>query len=143
MDPMHSSYHVPDSRTDQTNFNAYVRCFSTVVDHMQRQFHIQKCELGRLHSKKAIGVLSEIWRAVPMAVAKSIPNAVADEKKLRDVLAQCGAVEAVRINILYLVRSSVPRCCSQSNICTLASNPVVRAQRRLRLKNWMVMSRGR
>ena len=64
---------------------------------MQRQFHIQKCELGRLHSKKAIGVLSEIWRAVPMAVAKSIPNAVADEKKLRDVLAQCGAVEAVRI----------------------------------------------
>eukprot|EP01043_Picozoa_sp_COSAG02_P025404 COSAG02_NODE_1426_length_12664_cov_6.226980_5_plen_101_part_00 len=88
-------------RTNQTNFNADVQpavwCSPAASHDIQRQFHIQTCDLARLQSKKAIGVLSEIWRAVPMAVVKQIPKAVADEKKLRDIVAQCGAVDAVRI----------------------------------------------
>jgi hypothetical protein len=74
--------------------------------------------LVRLHSKKAIGVLSEIWRAVPMAVVKNIPNAVADEKKLKDIVAQCGAVDAVRIitsSVFDLLRPDA----AHSPICTL------------------------
>lgn len=31
-----------------------------------------------------------------MAVVKKIPDSFADEKKLRDALTQCGAVQAVR-----------------------------------------------
>eukprot|EP01046_Picozoa_sp_COSAG06_P083115 COSAG06_NODE_30051_length_545_cov_1.910314_1_plen_126_part_10 len=38
---------------------------STVEDH---QFHFEKCNWDLVHSKRAITVLSEIWRAVPMAV---------------------------------------------------------------------------
>lgn len=62
----------------------------------QRQFHIERCDLHKLHSKKAIGILAEIWREVPMAVVSGIPQSFAEESKLRDILAQCGAVDAVR-----------------------------------------------
>eukprot|EP01046_Picozoa_sp_COSAG06_P024293 COSAG06_NODE_1973_length_7938_cov_3.557852_6_plen_222_part_00 len=53
-------------------------------------------------------MLSEIWRAVPMAVVSKIPLAFAEEGKLRDILSQFGPVDAVRfcerfVSILSLV----------------------------------------
>lgn len=65
----------------------------------KEQFSIMKTDWNRIHSTKAITVLSEIWRSVPMAVVSSIPESFAEEGKLRDLFTQFGPVDAVGVAV--------------------------------------------
>ena len=62
-----------------------------------QQFGIRKCDWTRIHSGKAITLLSKIWKSVPMAVVSSIPRGFAEEGKVRALFTQFGPVDAIGV----------------------------------------------